>query len=308
MTTQEQAAPHPLIDGRPPTWARQWGEDDFGVFVGIGLGDAEQRFRWIPPGRFWMGSPSDEVGRDRDEGPRHLVTLTEGFWLADTPCAQALWQEVMGTNPSRFRSTLRPVEQVSWEDCQVFLEKLNQRIEGLQAILPTEAQWEWACRAGTETATWRGDLKILGHNNAPGLNEIAWYGGNSGVDFDLEEGEDSSGWPQKQFPHLKAGTRKVATKEANPWGLYDMLGNVYEWCADWKGDYGADPVEDPVGPEEGVLRVIRGSSWSGHARFVRAAYRDWSRAGNRDGGLGFRLALGGGLGRGAASEGIRGAD
>jgi formylglycine-generating enzyme required for sulfatase activity len=195
---------HPLVDGCPPDWASEWGEDRFGVFVAFTLGDVNQRLRWIPPGRFLMGSPEEETrglarGDDARAGleaehPRHEVFITKGFWLFDTPCTQALWQAVMGDNPSRFRSPDRPVEQVSWDDVQIFLGRINERIPGLDLVLPTEAQWEHACRARTETALYTGDIEILGERNAPALDPIAWYGGNSGVDFELAEGYDSSGW------------------------------------------------------------------------------------------------------------------
>ncbi|HEX4953194.1 MAG TPA: formylglycine-generating enzyme family protein [Thermoanaerobaculia bacterium] len=284
--------PHPLDQGHPPEWASEWGEDRHGVFVAFEVGGVRQRLRWIRPGTFCMGSPEGEAGRFEDESPRHLVTLTEGFWLGDTPCTQALWQAVMGQNPSRFPSPDRPVEQVSWEDCQTFLEKLNHQVPGLEVRLPTEAEWERACRAGTEPATWLGDLKILGENNAPLLDAIAWYGGNSGLEYDLEEGWDSSSWSNKQYRHKKAGTRRVKRKEPNPWGLYDVLGNVWEWCADWHGAYGSEPVTNPTGPTQGSSRVIRGGSWYDDARYVRAAARLWNSPGHRIGFVGFRLGRG----------------
>ena len=142
--------------------------------------------RWIKPGTFWMGSPEDEPGRDDNE-IRHQVTLSKGFWLADTPCTQALWQAVMGHNPSRFEDPKRPVENVSWNDTQSFFQKLNTEF-GISMSLPTEAQWEYACRAGTTEATYAGPIRILGENNAPILDEIAWYGGNSGHGFELKNG------------------------------------------------------------------------------------------------------------------------
>jgi formylglycine-generating enzyme required for sulfatase activity len=199
----------------------------------------------------------------------------------------------MGENPSRFQSSRRPVEQVSWEDCRGFLETLNARQPSLKLRLPTEAQWEHACRAGTTRATWSGDLEILGDNNAPLLDDFAWYGGNSGVDFDLKEGESSSNWPEKQTLHRLAGTREVKLKKPNPWGLYDMLGNVWEWCSDyWAERYPDGPRTDPEGPEEGAKRVIRGGSWGDLARSVRAASRYWYPPGDRDVDLGFRLSRG----------------
>ncbi len=286
---------HPLSSGNPPSWATAWGEDRYGVFVVFEIGGVEQRLRWIRPGRFWMGSPEEEQGRDDDE-IRHRVTLTAGFWLADTPCTQALWLAVMdGENPSRFVSLQRPVEQVSWQDCQEFLQVLNRRVSALELRLPSEAEWEHACRAGTETATYAGDLEIVGANDAPLLHDIGWYGGNSGVDFDLTEGEDSSNWPEKQHPHHRAGTRLVAEKEANPWGLYDTLGNVWEWCHDWYGGYESVEQRNPTGPEEGANRVIRGGAWNYDARYVRAAYRYYWHPSLRYDFLGFRLALGQGL-------------
>jgi formylglycine-generating enzyme required for sulfatase activity len=291
--TAATPAIHPLADGNPPGWARGWGQDRYGVFVELRIGALVQRIRWIPPGKFLMGSPEAEVGREEWEGPRHEVEISEGFWLADTPCTQALWEEVMGDNPSRFRSPRRPVEQVSWEDCRRFFETVNAREPGLELRLPTEAQWERACRARTDAATWLGDLEILGANNAPLLDEIAWYGGNSGLDFDLDDGEDSSDWPEKQVPHATAGTREVKLKRPNPWGLYDMLGNVWEWCSDyWADRYPEEPASDPVGPSEGALRVVRGGSWYAPARDVRAACRGWYPPGVRDRSLGFRLSRG----------------
>ncbi len=291
--TATALATHPLASGNPPSWARGWGQDQYGVFVDIRVGDVKQRLRWIPPGIFLMGSPESEPGRYDREGPRHEVELTEGYWLADTPCTQELWQEVTAENPSDFKSPARPVEQASWDDCQGFLETLNARQPVLELRLPTEAQWERACRAGISAATWLGDLEILGESNAPLLDEIAWYGGNSGVDFDLEEGSDSSGWEEKQYPHKLAGTREVKLKRPNPWGLYDMLGNVYEWCSDfWSDSYPEGPRTDPKGPEESAGRVIRGGSWCAHARYVRAAFRYGLPPGERLHDVGFRLSRG----------------
>jgi formylglycine-generating enzyme required for sulfatase activity len=153
----------------------------------------------------------------------------------------------MGGNPSHFVDPKRPVEQVSWDDTAKFIETINTQIPGLDLVLPTEAQWEHACRAGTETATYAGAMEILGDNNAPVLDSIAWYGGNSGVGFELENGYDSSGWSGKQYEHERAGTRPVGLKKPNGWGFYDMLGNVWEWCADDLRRYSGEPLTDPVG-------------------------------------------------------------
>ncbi len=291
MSAVAELTAHHLVAGNPPAWARGWGQDRYGVFVDLRVGSVQQRMRWIPPGAFWMGSPESEAGRFGREGPRHQVELTEGFWLADTPCTQELWQSVTGENPSRFQSPRRPVDQVSWDDCQRFFETVTELQPGLELRLPTEAQWERACRAGTGGATWMGELEILGESNAPLLDEIAWYGGNSGLDFDLDDGQDSSGWKEKQYPHELAGTCEVKLKAPNPWGLYDTLGNVWEWGSDfWVECYPEGPRIDPVGPEEGAVRVVRGGSWDAHARRVRAAYRHWYPPGVRFSYLGFRVS------------------
>ena len=285
---------HPLAEGYPPEWASGWGEDRHGVFVEFTLKDITQRLRWIPSGDFMMGSPADEPGRYDDEGPQHKVTLRQGYWLFDTPCTQALWMAVMGENPSEFKSPDRPVEQVSFESVKTFLSQINGMIPGLMLCLPSEAQWEYACRAGTETALYTGDIVIKEERNAPALDPIAWYGGNSGEAFELEEGYDSSDWPEKQYPHKKAGTHPVGHKDPNAWGLYDMLGNVWEWCEDeWHDSYEGAPSEDQAwisSGDVGVRRVVRGGSWDDYARSVRAAYRDHKQAGERDIFLGFRCS------------------
>lgn len=274
-------------------WAVDGGADEYGRWASFEVGGTTQRMRWIGPGRFLMGSPENEPGRFDDEGPRHEVTLTEGFWLGETPCTQALWEVVMGENPSYFKSPGRPVERVSWDDCQWFFKRLNKSLPDLGVGLPTEAQWEYACRAGTEVATWLGELEILGERNAPLLDTIAWYGGNSGLHFDLERGVDSSDWGEKQYPHTRAGSREVGQKSPNPWGLYDMLGNVWEWCSDyWSEAYYDYSQTDPTGPEKGTKRVFRGGSWGDLARRVRSAERRERIPGGRYRNLGFRLSRG----------------
>ncbi len=269
-------------EGQAPAWAQAWGDDVYGAWVTFRIGAVVQRMRWIAPGRFRMGSPPEEAGRFDDEGPRHTVQLTQGFWLFDTPCTQALWQAVLGGNPSRFQGAQRPVERVSWDDCQRFLQRLHAVLPGLELSLPTEAQWEYACRAGTETPRYAEDLvpqlgSVENHplgapcsspapaatleHGAPrrttqlssveALDAIAWYDGNS-------HGE----------------THDVGTKRPNAWGLYDMLGNVYEWCHDGRRTYEAGTVRDPLGPTTaGAHRALRGGSWVGAALLVRAADR-----------------------------------
>ena len=204
-----------------------------------------------------MGSPPDEEGRYSDEGPQHEVTIAEGFWMFDIPCTQALWQAVMGENPSHFKVADRPVESVSWEQCQEFLTALNSRLDGVQLSLPSEAQWEYACRAGTETARY-----------SENLDAIAWYHENSGNE-----------------------THPVARKKANPWGLYDMLGNVWEWCKDvWMVDYTEKSRAAAAAESASARRVIRGGSWFYDAQYVRAAYRSPDGPSLRFNDLGFRCA------------------
>jgi len=277
-------AVHPLAGGFPPTWASGWGQDEFAPWASITVGEATLRLRWIFPGQFRMGSPEAEAGRFEDEGPQREMRIERGFWIFATPCTQEFWEAVMGENPSHFRSPTRPVEQVSWDDCRKFVERLNGRLEGLVLSLPSEAQWEYACRAGTETATYAGDLEILGENNAPALDGIAWYGGNCGVEFELPDGWDMSEWRDKQHNFERGGTRPVGLKRPNAWGLYDMQGNVWEWCADEYREHVSGEVEASAG------RVLRGGSWLSRARYVRAACRFGNEPGNLYGHIGFRCA------------------
>ena len=242
--------------GQPPAWAHRWGQDGFGPWVTFRIGEAEQRLRWMPAGRFVMGSPDAEEGRFEDEGPQREVTMSQGFWLFDTPCTQALWQAVMGDNPSESQGEKRPVETVSWEDCQAFIAKLNEQLPGLELGLPSEAQWEYACRAGTTTARYHDDL-----------DAIAWYDENSGRE-----------------------THDVGQKQANAWGLYDMLGNVLEWCQDHPDDQLRAYLESRSITEAGAHRVIRGGCWDDPAQYVRAAYRFAFSPGSRVGHLGFRCS------------------
>ncbi|WP_211101596.1 formylglycine-generating enzyme family protein [Niveispirillum sp. SYP-B3756] len=279
--------------GKAPAWAGDWGHDRFGAWASFTIAGVTQRMRWMAPGRFRMGSPADEPGRYDDEGPVHEVTISKGFWLFDTPCTQALWQAVMGDNPSRFQSPDRPVEQVSWDGAQGFIKRLNSMIPGLSLSLPTEAQWEYACRAGTETALYTGPIDIKGEHDAPALDPIAWYGGNCGQGFELRNGHDISDWNERQYPDTKGGTHPVGMKAPNGWGLYDMLGNVLEWCADGNRDYSTGSLLDPIGEtKRGALRSLRGGSWIYSARVVRAACRFWGRPDDRRGIFGFRCAQG----------------
>ena len=213
-----------------------------------------------------MGSPDDEVGRRDDEGPQHWVELTYGYWLAAVPCTQTEWEAVTGKNPSRFKGANRPVEQVSWDDCQAFCQRLAERRPGLEVRLPTEAEWEYACRAGTESAYNDGSVCTDPEGKDPALARLGWFRENS----------------DRQ-------THDVGRLEPNAWGLHDMHGNVWEWCQDWYGDYAAEEQRDPVGPDMGHFRVFRGGSWSYWARLCRSACRYRNSPVNRWLNLGFRL-------------------
>jgi formylglycine-generating enzyme required for sulfatase activity len=246
------------------------------------------RFVLIPAGTFTMGSPASETGR-YDNETQHRVTISRAFYLQTTEVTQGQWQAVMGSNPSHFSSCGSdcPVEKVSWNDVQEFIGKLN-RMEGTDKYrLPTEAEWEYAARAGSTTALYNGPLTILGDNNGPELDAIAWYGGNSCVSY--SGGYDCSGWKNKQYSCTSCGTHPVGRKQPNAWGLYDMLGNVWEWCQDWYGGYPSGSVSDPEGPSSGSGRVLRGGSWRPYARLARAANRSYFAPGYRDCILGFRL-------------------
>jgi formylglycine-generating enzyme required for sulfatase activity len=288
-----------------PAWAHAAGRDRYGLWADIrieapGAQPVRQRLRWIPPGRFTMGSPADEPGRYDDEGPQHEVVIEQGYWLFDTPTTQALWEAVLGAHQSRFRDPRRPVENVEWADARRFIDALNARLPpggdtGTRFALPSEAQWEYACRAGTTTALYSGPIEIPGANNAPALDPIAWYGGNSGEGYELAQGHDSSGWREMQYPNPKSGTRPVGLKAPNPWGLYDMLGNVWEWTEDhWHGSYDGAPADGTAWLDAdaatGAGRAIRGGSWAGNARYCRSAYRRRVVPDLRRESLGFRCA------------------
>ncbi|MFM7167783.1 MAG: formylglycine-generating enzyme family protein [Planctomycetaceae bacterium] len=302
----------PLLQEGPPAWASGFGQDQYGYFVELTLprqdvatGFGVQRLRWIPAGEFWMGSAAGEPGRYDDE-VRHRVRVTCGYWLFDSACPQWLWQSVMGENPSRFVDPDRPVERVSWDLCQEFMSRLNKFFGvGGSFRLPRECEWEYACRAGSETALYTGDLTLLGERHGPELDGIAWYGGNSGVGYDHSESEDGSSWPEKQYEFGDCGSRRVKEKRCNSWGLYDMLGNVWEWCSDWYGAYDLGIVTDPLGVRSGSDRVLRGGSWYSDARYVRAAYRLSYDPGIAGDVLGFRpLSAASGTAEQASGSGV----
>jgi formylglycine-generating enzyme required for sulfatase activity len=206
-------------------------------------GGVKMDFVLIRPGSFMMGSEKGD-----DEKPVHKVTITRPFYMGVYKVTQAQWKAVIGDNPSSFKGDDLPVEQVSWEDCQRFVAKLKEKAgQGMICRLPTEAEWEYACRAGTKTEYCFGD-------DEGGLGEYAWYRANS-------EGK----------------TRPVGQKKPNAWGLYDMHGNVWEWCEDGysAGYYAKSPEADPKGPSTTAYRVLRGASWGSSANDLRSASRLW---------------------------------
>jgi formylglycine-generating enzyme required for sulfatase activity len=215
-------------------------------------------FVLIPAGTFQMGS-NDSDAFD-DEKPVHTVRITQPFYLGKYEVTQGQWQVVMGSNPSKFTSDPnRPVENVSWEDVQEFIRRLNAREGGTTYRLPTEAEWEYAARAGTTTRWSFGD-------DASQLGRYARHDGNAG-----------------------GPTHPVGQLQPNPWGLYDMHGNVWEWVQDWYGKYTSGTAVDPTGPSSGSRRVNRGASWCNAARVCRSAVRNGDAPDYRRGNLGFRL-------------------
>jgi formylglycine-generating enzyme required for sulfatase activity len=214
-----------------------------------------------------MGSPTSEDGR-YDEETQHRVTLTKGFWMMETQVTQKQWKAVMGSNPSYFKGDDLPVENVSWNDSQEFCTKCTKL--GLPVQLPTEAQWEYACRAGSTTAYFWGN---------------ALNGDKANCDGRYPCGTTTKGkYLQKTTP--------VGSYQSNAWGLYDMHGNVWEWCQDWFGDYPCGSVTDPTGSSNVSCRVYRGGGWGDGARRCRSAGRSGHVPDFRGGNLGFRVVRG----------------
>ncbi len=229
----------------PEPWASDWGEDDYGIFMGFTYKGVRQDFRWIEPGTFLMGSPDNEPERFENE-VLHEVTLSKGFWLADTTVTQALWEAVMGENQSYFRGDSRPVENVSWDDAHIFISRMNSLKAELRLCLPSEAQWEYACRARTK-------------------KRYAF-------------GDDLSG---NQANFKASETVDVATYPPNDWGLYDIHGNVWEWCQDRHQDVW-------IGLLDG--RGCRGGAWNSDTMETRCAVVHGVEHDERSNEIGFRLA------------------
>jgi len=217
----------------------------------------------IPAGEFMMGSPDSDKSAAADEKPRHRVRITTPFYLGKYPVTQEQWTALMGNNPSFFKGPKNPVENVSWDDGVLFFRRLNEQAGGGKFQFPTQAQWEYACRAGSTTRYCFGD-------DDPGLNDYGWYDKNA------------------------AGTtHPVGQKKPNAWGLYDMHGNVWQWCADWydRGYYARSPGDDPAGPATGTERVSHGGCWFSGAGSARSANHGRIEPGHRGSHIGFRAAL-----------------
>jgi formylglycine-generating enzyme len=229
-----------LTYGVQPVVPRQTIELDGGV---------DMKFVWIPPGPFLMGSPENEPDRSSHE-KQHRVTLTEGFWLGIHPVTQAQWQAVMGSDPSRIQGADLPVEQVSWQGCQEFVETMATKV-GPGVRLPTEAEWEYACRAGTTTPFFFGQSISTDQANYNG--NFPYAGGPKGV--------------------YRNKTTSVGTFSPNAWGLYDMHGNVWEWCEDWYRAYLTRILPLGAGPSRTSKRALRGGSFDSRAKLMRSAYR-----------------------------------
>jgi len=256
-------------DEFPEPWASDWGEDEYGLWMGFTYKGVKQFFRWIEPGTFMMGSPTNEPERFDDE-IQHNVTISQGFWLADCTVTQALWQAAMGTNPSEFKGDDHPVERVSWNDAQAFIDQLNGLKPELKLCLPTEAQWEYACGAGTQTPFSFGDQIDSNQVNFNGE-----YPYNNG-----------------RMSEYRKQTVVVKSLPPNPWGLYEMHGNVWEWCQDWYGGYQNGTDIDPQGAATGDARVLRGGSWFYFGRYCRSASRSGNTPADASNDFGFRLARG----------------
>ena len=223
-------------------------------------GGAKMELIWCDPGTFTMGSPASEVGRFEDE-LQHKVVLTKGFWLGKYEVTQAQWKSVMGNNPSKFNGDNHPVDTVSWTDCQRFIRNVNAKLD-IAMRLPTEAEWEYACRAGSDGA-------VSGNGV---LGDMAWYEVNSSHQ-----------------------THDVGSNKPNAWGFYDMHGNVLEWCQDWflQSDTTAAEAIDPMGPVTGSFKMMRGGCWFYYARDCRSAYRLKRDPDLRNSIYGFRVACSG---------------
>jgi len=298
VSLADALAPHqqPQRQRVRPAWAVADGDDQYGRWADLAIAGQQLRLRWCPPGSFSMGCSSAEMAwayawtvREGDQAPQrewftdaqaHRVTLTRGFWLADCACTQQLWQAVMGGNPATSTgSATQPVENVSWDDIQGFLARAGRTL-AVTLELPSEAQWEYACRAGTTTRFSFGD----------DVGELSRFANTADLDFASTHSANLR-YPTVEQHDGYAETAPVGRFAPNPWGLYDMHGNVQQWCADCYADYPPGSACDPRGPGGGLVRVIRGGAWCIPASACRSAERSWSAPGARRSYVGFRLCV-----------------
>ena len=257
MATQQSSVTQPTVVQQPVAQTSVTNSDNITIPVKDGISIDMVR---VEAGTFTMGATPEMKNPFDDEKPTHQVTLTNDYYIGKYEVTQALWKAVMGNNPSKHKGDNLPVEQVSWNDCQEFISKLNKKT-GRIFRLPTEAEWEYAARGGNKS---RG-YQYSGSNN---LSDVAWYDNNSG-----------------------SKTHAVGTKQANELGLYDMSGNVYEWCQDWKGKYSSSSQVNPTGANSGSDRVCRGGCWYYAARLCCSSYRSDDNPYSRRKYVGFRLVL-----------------
>ena len=255
--TQQSTVSQPIVVQQPVVQTPVSNGDNISIPVKDGVSIDMVR---VEAGTFTMGATPEMKDPYSDEKPTHQVTLTNDYYIDKYEVTQALWQAVMGNNPSNFKGDNLPVENVSWDDCQEFISKLN-RITGKKFRLPTEAEWEYAARGGNKSRGYQ-------YSGSSNLSDVSWYTSNSG-----------------------RKTHTVGSKQANELGIYDMSGNVWEWCQDWKGTYISSSQVNPTGANSGSYRVIRGGSWIRTARYCRSSCRYSSSPGGRNIGLGLRLIL-----------------
>jgi eukaryotic-like serine/threonine-protein kinase len=239
----------------------------------------------IPAGKFTMGSPPAEGGRNSDEGPEHRVSISKPFYMGIYTVTQEQYEQVMGTNPSQYKGAHNPVESVSWDDATEFCKKLSAKT-GKTVKLPTEAQWEYACRAGTATAY------STGVTLSPGQADCDFSASNA----TRGAWKKFTDWVRSFFPAPKqtqGGPKPVGSFKPNGFGVYDMHGNIWQWCADWYdfNGYANSPATDPSGPRDGTARVLRGSCWGHVPRRCRSASRVGGTPDLRNYVFGFRVVV-----------------
>ena len=257
MSTQQSTVSQPAVVQQPVVQTPVTNGDNISIPVKDGISIDMVR---VEAGTFTMGATPEMKKPDDWEKPTHQVTLTNDYYIGKYEVTQALWQAVMGSNPSEFKGESLPVENVSWDDCQEFISKLN-RITGKTFRLPTEAEWEYAARGGKKSRGYQ-------YSGSSNISYVAWY-------------EDSS----------DNKTHAVGSKQSNELGIYDMSGNVWEWCQDWYERYNSSSQVNPIGANSGSSRVYRGGSWFNTASYCRSSRRTHNFPGNRNSGLGLRLVL-----------------